>query len=50
MDSYQINLCQLAQRNFVKRKKKLFEAKWEWRKERDSEMSEKMYRTEKEKD
>lgn len=30
--------------------KKMFEAKWEWRKERDSEMSEKIYRKGKEKD
>lgn len=30
--------------------KKKVEAKWEWMKERDSEMSEKMYRKEKEKD
>jgi len=35
MDSYQINLCQLAQRNFGKRlKKKLFEAQRKWKGEK----------------
>lgn len=50
MDSYQINLCQVALKNFVKRMGKKFKAKLEWTKERDGEMSDKMYRKEMEKD